>query len=100
MHNLGITHRDLKLQNIIYHPEKKKTKIIDFGLATTLEEAFEAKVGSPIFMSPQVIRGEKYTYRCDIWSLGIVFYMMICQQSPYGLYPSFNHIIEVMRELN
>lgn len=51
-------------------------------------------------MSPQVIKGEKYTNKCDIWSLGIVFYWMVCGQSPYGESPLPSHIVEVMGELD
>ena len=41
-------------------------------------------VGSPMFMSPQVLGNQKYTKKCDIWSLGIIFYCMIFRNSPYG----------------
>ena len=44
----------------------------------------EGMVGSPMFMSPQVLGCQKYTRKCDIWSLGIIFYCMIFRLSPYG----------------
>jgi len=83
LHELSIYHRDLKLQNILYVPNKC-AKIIDFGMATLMSDSSESFVGSPLFMSPQVIFNEKYSYKCDIWSLGIIFYCMICRVSPYG----------------
>lgn len=44
----------------------------------------EGVVGSPMFMSPQVLNNQKYTYKCDIWSLGIIFYCMVFRGSPYS----------------
>lgn len=80
---MGIYHRDLKLQNVVYIPKEKIAKIIDFGMATCFPDP-EGVVGSPMFMSPQVLSNQKYTYKCDIWSLGIIFYCMIFRSSPYG----------------
>lgn len=78
-------HRDLKPQNIIYISKTKEVKIIDFGLALTLEknEIVSSLVGSPMFISPQVLSKEKYTNKCDIWSLGIIFYYTLFGHSPY-----------------
>lgn len=42
----------------------------------------QTSVGTPIYMSPQIIIGEPYTIKCDVWSLGVVFYKML-----YNLYP-------------
>lgn len=79
LHDRKIIHRDLKLQNILYLQKSNQLKIIDFGLAVTLESKQLAgtQVGSPMFMSPQVINGIQYSNKCDIWSLGIVFYYML-----------------------
>ncbi len=84
LHKLKISHRDLKLQNILYIPNKC-AKIIDFGMATLKTSiSNQSFVGSPMFMSPQVLFNQKYSYKCDIWSLGIIFYCMIFRISPYG----------------
>jgi serine/threonine-protein kinase ULK/ATG1 len=42
----------------------------------------QTSVGTPIYMSPQIIMGDPYTIKCDVWSLGVVFYRML-----YNLYP-------------
>lgn len=85
LHEQGIMHRDLKPQNIIYISKTKEVKIIDFGLALMLEknEIVSSLVGSPMFISPQVLNKEAYTDKCDIWSLGIIFYYTLFGQSPY-----------------
>lgn len=64
-------------------------KLSDFGFAkmaadeeTKQNPTAQTSVGTPIYMSPQIILGEPYTIKCDVWSLGVVFYKML-----YNLYP-------------
>ena len=57
----------------------------------------EGVVGSPMFMSPQVLNSLKYTKMCDIWSLGIIFYCMIFRSSPYGDTTNPKVIMEKMK---
>ena len=61
-------------------------KICDFGVAQKLPHfkcQIEGSVGSIQYMSPQVLRGEKYTYKCDIWSIGIIFYELLHGYNPW-----------------
>jgi len=60
-------------------------KIIDFTFATLFNSSnsFREMMGSPIYMSPQVISGNKHTEKCDIWSLGIVAYLLFTGKFPY-----------------
>ena len=94
LHANDIVHRDLKPQNLIYIEETKELKIIDFGLALTLEshQVANTLVGSPLFISPQVLHKQKYTSKCDIWSLGIIFYYTLFGESPYGSIKSLKEI--------
>lgn len=59
-------------------------KLIDFGHSTFFEEneIFSQKVGTPYYMSPEVLKKE-YNYKSDIWSLGVVFMFMMTKQRPY-----------------
>ena len=93
---MGIYHRDLKLQNVVYLPEQRTAKIIDFGMATCFPNPEGGMVGSPMFMSPQVLSNVKYSHKCDIWSLGVIFYCMVCRSSPYGDQTSPKAILEQM----
>lgn len=71
----GIVHRDLKPENILF--KDGVVKLADFGLAKKISsdsKLLETKVGTCRYQSPQVARGKKYTYKCDIWSLGAVLY--------------------------
>lgn len=95
-HSLGIVHRDLKPENIFLtsvHGEGEFVKVLDFGLAKlmagdpnhdhTLTQAGWA-VGTPQWVSPEVVFGDDADARSDIYGLGAVLYFLLCGQSPFG----------------
>ena len=68
-----------------------EVKIGDFGFSKVLDENCQllvSSVGTPQYMSPQILAGEKYTMKTDIWSLGIVMYQMLYGRTPWS---SSNH---------
>lgn len=76
LHNMGIIHRDIKPSNIIINnPTENKLKIADFGFGRVLKGnlAYSA-VGTPLYMSPEIVQGLGYDAKSDIWSLGCVMY--------------------------
>lgn len=76
MHNQGITHRDLKCSNV-FITGAGCLKLADFGLAAILDPddpVSRTMVGTPNYMSPQVLRDEPYGVENDIWALGCVMY--------------------------
>ena len=79
-HQKQIVHRDLKPENILLTENKKSEdmKIIDFGLATYTEpmSRLHDSVGSAYYKAPEVIK-ENYSPKCDIWSVGVVWYVLI-----------------------
>lgn len=85
---LGIMHRDLKPANILI--ENEEPVIADFGLARWFllnEEGkslpFTKGLGTFYYMSPQVLSDADYSFKCDIWSMGIVTYEMIFGKRPW-----------------
>lgn len=88
MHIKGIVHRDLKPENILFdsNEENCEIKIIDFGLSNkfdpNMQENLSTMVGTPMYVSPQVLKG-KYTQACDVWSLGVIMYILLCGYPPF-----------------
>ena len=86
-HKNGIVHRDLKPENLLYlnKDENSPIKVIDFGMSKRFDSAhfMSEKVGTAYYISPEVLKG-KYDEKCDIWSAGVILYIIICG------YPCFN----------
>ena len=81
---LNIMHRDLKPDNILLH--NGIIKIADFGFCKSLtspQGLAETMLGSPLYMAPEVLKGEVYTMKADIWSLGVVLYELLTGECPY-----------------
>uniref|UniRef100_A0A6B2LAU5 non-specific serine/threonine protein kinase n=1 Tax=Arcella intermedia TaxID=1963864 RepID=A0A6B2LAU5_9EUKA len=79
LHSNSILHLDIKSANILM-TENGEVKLADFGVSTQLSHAFLTAtqyVGSPLFMSPEVIRRDVYNHKTDIWSLGITAIEMV-----------------------
>lgn len=58
-------------------------KFIDFGIACQFEEGLGEMTGTPYFIAPEVI-DRKYGYECDMWSMGVVVYMMMTGKVPFN----------------
>ena len=87
-HEHGIYHRDIKPENIMLQPDGN-VKIIDFGVAL-LEGArrvtwrgLSGTVGTPDYMSPEQLRGERGTASSDIYAAGMMLYEMLCGRTPF-----------------
>jgi len=91
MNENKIAHRDLKLTNILVKYEnKEKTKytfkITDYGVSKEflrLSSRFSTKVGTVNFMAPEVLSEKRYNYECDLWSLGVIIYLLYFKNYPY-----------------
>ena len=82
--NKGIVHRDLKPANILL--KNGKIKIADFGFSKLIKNYNEVLVsclGTPAYTAPQVLKSENYSSKCDIWSLGVMLYFMVCGKLPW-----------------
>ena len=75
LHKSGIIHRDLKPANILL--KEGVCKLSDFGFAKSLqheETVMKSIVGTPLYMSPQILKKGKYTAKSDLWSIGLIYY--------------------------
>lgn len=84
LHDHGVVHRDLKPENILLSTDipidRLNVKVSDFGLATWVNKCsmIEHVVGTPLYMAPEIIQNLPYSAQCDIWSIGIIMYMILC----------------------
>ena len=87
LHKNRICHRDIKPENFLLYKEDDDThiKLIDFGLAKRVEpnEIMNKPNGTPYYIAPEVLKGS-YTTQCDIWSMGVIMYIMLCGKPPFG----------------
>jgi serine/threonine-protein kinase len=88
MHKHGVVHRDLKPENIMVDSEDR-IKLIDFGIAMK-EDArrltfvdMSATLGTPDYISPEQVKGQRGDQRSDIYSLGVMFYEMLTGEPPF-----------------
>ena len=101
-HGLGVIHRDLKPANIflIHHDDEQDfVKVLDFGLVKNVDDTSENLtqtglfMGSPKYMAPEQIRGEKVTAATDVYSLGVVMYEMLTGKVPFDRGNSVNTLM-------
>uniref|UniRef100_A0A4W2G7G7 Serine/threonine-protein kinase 33 n=1 Tax=Bos indicus x Bos taurus TaxID=30522 RepID=A0A4W2G7G7_BOBOX len=95
LHNKDIVHRDLKLENIMVKSSfidannemNLNIKVTDFGLAVKKhgrsEVMLQTTCGTPIYMAPEVINAHDYSQQCDIWSIGVIMYILLCGKAPF-----------------
>lgn len=89
MHKSHVVHRDIKPENILFETTDagSSIKIIDLGLSRKHYDGIEPKmnnvVGTPYYIAPEVIR-KKYDKSCDLWSVGVIAYILLCGYPPFN----------------
>ena len=85
-HKQNVVHRDIKPANIMYEPESDTVKITDFGIARITDSSKTKTgmvLGTPSYMSPEQLAGQKVDGRSDLFSLGVMLYQMISGSLPF-----------------
>jgi len=88
IHKIGIVHRDLKPENLLYLNKDPDSpiKITDFGLAKFRPNNsvdMHTACGTPGYVAPEVLKNENYTKAVDLWSLGVILYILLCGFPPF-----------------
>jgi serine/threonine protein kinase len=85
IYDMNIIHRDLKLSNILV--QKGKIKLADFGFSITQDkyqhQGSSYNIGSPYYMPPETLKFNKYSFKSDIWALGVMAYEMVYGKLPW-----------------
>jgi len=87
LHSKKVNHRDIKLDNIVYDPEKKQIKLIDFGFSKKIDPQKSERLycGTPSYMSPEAILKEEFkTLSADIWAMGVVHFALLFFEFPFS----------------
>jgi len=100
LHNeLKVCHRDIKPENFLLYIEKNRNKIklIDFGFSDYIKENdyLTDPIGTPQYCAPEIYLSQKYDYKADMWSLGVVLYNMVNGTQPFKLH---NNDMDLIRE--
>ena len=89
MHDMNVIHRDLKPENILLTSEWTDgpippVKVIDLGLAADWEGTkLYRKCGTPYYIAPEVAKGSGYGKKCDLFSFGVIVYILLCGYPPF-----------------
>lgn len=85
-HLHGVIHRDIKPENIIFTTKLgPEIKVIDFGASTQFlkNAVFSESIGTPYYIAPEVLKNN-YNKKCDIWSCGVILYILLTGSPPFG----------------
>merc|ERR1712051_535516 len=86
MHEEGVVHRDLKPENLLYYSPDADSKIMisDFGLSKMEESGVMATAcGTPSYVAPEVLAQKPYGKAVDVWSIGVISYILLCGYPPF-----------------
>jgi serine/threonine protein kinase len=96
----SILHRDLKPANLLLSDDNQTLKIADFGFARYLEDArmTTTMCGSPLYMAPEVLFGQSYNGKSDLWSVGVILYQCVYGKMPFDGVIDYAQLLQFLRD--
>ncbi|CAF3443022.1 unnamed protein product [Rotaria socialis] len=88
LHNMDIAHRDLKPENLLFTNTSNSAllKLTDFGFAkegNNEQRPLNTPCYTPYYVAPEILSNDKYDKACDIWSMGVIMYILLCGYPPF-----------------
>lgn len=85
LHDHNVVHRDLKPENLLFdtRAESAELKLTDFGFATTTKKQLTDTCGTPEYVAPEILDEKPYSFKVDMWSVGVIVYILLCGFPPF-----------------
>lgn len=83
LHEKNIIHRDIKPSNIFVNTEDNSLQIGDLGTAKIAENENYSRIGTPLYLPPEIIKYESYSEKIDVWSLGVTVFQLAALRPPF-----------------
>mmetsp|Transcript_34784 Transcript_34784/g.55872 ORF Transcript_34784/g.55872 Transcript_34784/m.55872 type:complete len:298 (-) Transcript_34784:487-1380(-) len=100
LHKQKVVHRDLKPENILFD-RQGVLKIADFGSAYAKQNLssvslldMKTNIGTPLYVAPEILTNRSYQETCDLWSLGVILYVMLCGFHPFSARKSLDKMYD------
>ena len=85
LHKNYIIYRDLKPENIVLSiQDRGHIKLVDFGFAKSIKGLKAmTNCGTPVYIAPEILRGNGHSYQVDVWSLGVLMFEIVSGTTPF-----------------